>query len=138
MGTVVLSGIGQTATASERETLRGLVGVKVIIGELSELAKQFGFTKTQIQTDVELWLRQAGIKVLTEKEMFNAPGMPSLRVNLSTFSLTALDVDDVLRVYASILMVGLEQSIYLKRNNYEDTVYTWRVNPLLISAPYQE
>ena len=67
-----------------QETLQGLKGVRVLIENLHPDAARDGLDKTTIQTDVELKLRQTGIKVLTETEWLAAAGAPYLYIHLDT------------------------------------------------------
>ncbi len=50
-----------------RQSLRGIQGVKVEI-VINDAVRKTGPRKDQLRTDVELRLRKAGIKVLTENE----------------------------------------------------------------------
>ena len=52
-----------------KESLRGVKGMKVLIEhlELGDRTSQIGLTESQIQTDVELKLRLAGITVLNNE-----------------------------------------------------------------------
>src|SRR5437879_13447851 len=77
-GLIGLSGAGGWARDTEytRATLRGLEGVWVVVEGLGPDVEQAGLTKQQLQTDVELWLRKAGIPVLTEKVVLEVPGAP--------------------------------------------------------------
>ena len=63
-----------------RPSLKGLKGVYVLVEPLEAEVERDGLNQTSIQTDVELRLRQAGIKVLTEAERLAAPGTPFLYV----------------------------------------------------------
>jgi hypothetical protein len=67
-----------------RRSLRGLAGVEVLVEDLTPEAEADGLWKTAIQTDVELKLRQAGIKVLTQKQSLAAPGQPCLHILVTT------------------------------------------------------
>ncbi len=71
-------------TESERATLRGLEGVDVVVEDIRNDAERDGLTKDAVQTDVELRLRQAGIRVLTREERLNTPGQPWLYVKVFT------------------------------------------------------
>jgi hypothetical protein len=64
-------------TENERRTLKGLKGMEVFIVAIPPAAEQNGLTKSAIQTDVELKLRQAAITVLDLK-----PGQPWLSVEV--------------------------------------------------------
>ena len=55
-------------TPDERETLKGLKGVRVVVEDLKPEVEQAGLTKASIQTDVELKLRLAGIPILTDSD----------------------------------------------------------------------
>ena len=67
MGVLLVAATAATAldTQGTRETLRGLEGVEVLVENLSPEVERDGIDKTTIKTDVELKLRQTGIKVLT-------------------------------------------------------------------------
>jgi len=82
----LLSGLPSSALDSEgsRATLKGLRGVSVTVEEFQEAAKRAGFDERTFQTDIELRLRMAGIKVLSQSESLESPGMPSLYFNVAT------------------------------------------------------
>jgi hypothetical protein len=48
------------------------------------VAERHGLTDSQVQTDVELRLRRAGIRVLTPDEQDARPGSPYLYININT------------------------------------------------------
>ena len=48
----------------------------VLVEDMTDDAKRLGLNTVQIQTDVELKLRLAGIKVLTKEERYGTPGTP--------------------------------------------------------------
>jgi hypothetical protein len=79
---LLLPGICHALTRDQK-VLRGLKGVLVIVTPLSIGAKSLGLIQSQIQTDVEKRLRQAGIGVLTEKAMLGMPEMPCLYVRVT-------------------------------------------------------
>ena len=72
VGLVVVCGIVGLAASgsyarddeSARATLRGLEGVWVLISLQMADGERVGFTQQQLRTDVELQLRQAGIRIL--------------------------------------------------------------------------
>ena len=66
----------------DRDTLRGLDGVFVLVEEIEPEIERYGLTKQALQTDTELQLRQYGIKVLSRVERLAAPGSPYLYVNV--------------------------------------------------------
>jgi hypothetical protein len=80
-----LTSVNTLAFAADEElsraTLRGLKGVYVAVEDLDPEIERDGLTRSQIQTDVKLKLRQAGIKVLSEEEWKREKGSPYLYVN---------------------------------------------------------
>jgi hypothetical protein len=90
-----------------RQSLKGLKGVQVLVESLEAEVEQGGLTKTSIQTDVELKLRQAGITVLTAAESMAAPGSPYLYINVNTQGGP---------LYAFSIRVELKQSVRLDRD----------------------
>jgi len=80
---------------NNRQSLKGLKGVYVLVEPLEAEVERDGLNQTSIQTDVELRLRQAGIKVLTEGERLAAPGSPFLYVlvNAKSGSPYAFSID---------------------------------------------
>ena len=49
--------------AAQRATLKGITIVEVVVEAMDPVAEQDGLTRAQLQTDVEVRLRQAGITV---------------------------------------------------------------------------
>lgn len=80
---LLLPGLSYALTADQK-VLVGLKGVYVLVESLDPQAERLGLTKGQIQTDVELRLRKAGVMVLTREEWKKTPGKPFLYVNIST------------------------------------------------------
>jgi hypothetical protein len=117
-GTIGLSGAGSWAANDEhtRATLRDLEGVQVVVEGLGPDVERAGLTKQQLQTDVELRLRQAGIRVLTKEE--RVPGRPWLYVNVNVSvgasGLTAYNIH-----------IGLMQNTHLEVNDSFAIVTTW-------------
>ena len=50
-------------SAAQRATLKGVTIVEVVVEAMDPVAEQDGLTRSQLQTEVELRLRQAGITV---------------------------------------------------------------------------
>lgn len=74
----------QTEADPERETLRGLDGVMVLVEDLRPDVIADGVTVKMIQTAAEKKLKAAGIKVLSENELMSTPGYPYLYINLNS------------------------------------------------------
>jgi len=98
----------------ERDTLKGLSGVEVRIEPIRPEAEKsgYGLTTKQLQTDVELRLRQSGIRVLTGKERRLTAGAPYLYVNVNVVIRQRTGMN--LAVYN--IHVELNQIVYLGRD----------------------
>ena len=104
----------------EIETLRGLEGIGVIVENLREDAGRERLTTTQVQTDVKLRLRKAGIRVLTEEQRLKTPGRPYLYVNVNARKVEQMDH------YVYSIRVALRQIVSLERDPSITTVgETW-------------
>src|SRR5215472_3875500 len=102
--------LGQVATAEEdRESLRGLTGVYVLVEHLTKEAERDGLSENQLQTDVELRLRRAGIKVQTRQESLASPGRPYLYVRVTERKKSDLPL------YALCVQVEFVQAVQLER-----------------------
>ena len=100
---------GQGDDEYSRKTLAGLTGIYVLVEHLSDEAQRDGLDTTQIRTDVELKLRQAGISVLTQQEWLATAAAPYLYVNVQVIKNPA-------HVYAFSADVELRQRVTLVRN----------------------
>lgn len=98
------------ATEVEKQSLAGLSGVRVMVEQIDLDAERDGLTRTGLQTDVELWLRQAGIRVLTEEEWKRTPGRPWLHLWVTTHKRVGL-----YGVYAYSVQLQLYQRVRLDR-----------------------
>ena len=68
--------------------------VWVVVEGLPDDAKKLGLSEETIQTDVELKLRLAGMRVVTEQEGLKLTGGPHLYVNVNVVGLAArIDVE---------------------------------------------
>jgi hypothetical protein len=94
-----------------RQTLRGLQGVKVLVEDLGSDIERLGLTKSQLTADTEVKLRKAGIKVLTQEECLEAPGEPYLYVNININ--TGKPGDDK---YSYSIDIGVIQNVLLQRD----------------------
>jgi hypothetical protein len=126
----VLCGASREAAAGdseiERETLRGLTGVLVLVETIEAEIQHKGLDQKQLQTDTELRLRGAGIKVLTPTEREQTPGKPFLYINVGVLK-TEHHPD-----YACSLHVELAQAILLERNTaMHSTGATWSQSAVL-------
>jgi len=68
-----------------RATLRGLSGVNVQVEPVNADAEGDGLLRTDLQTDVESALREAGFEVVTQSRLFAVvPGTPILHCDVMT------------------------------------------------------
>jgi hypothetical protein len=79
---LLLPGVSHAAEYQKREALVGLKGMSVVVERIRPRDVHLGLTSAQIKTDVEVRLRKAGVKVLTEKEWLETSGKPFLYVNI--------------------------------------------------------
>ena len=109
--TAVSPSAGQGDNSSSRQTLAGLRGVYVEVQLKTDEAQRSGLTEVQLRTDVELRLREAGIKVVAFEQTGDTLGLPSLFVGVSAVPLKTLP-----GLYAISVTVDIFQPIALVRN----------------------
>ena len=100
--------LGQGDDEASRTTLVGLTGVYVLVEHVADEAQRDGLDTLQVRTDVEVKLRQAGIRVLSKEEWLSTAGAPYFYVDIST-------TKNPLGVYAFIVRVELNQWVTLVR-----------------------
>lgn len=94
---------------NQRETLRGLPGVGVLVLSIEPDATADGLSEEAVQTAVELILRASGIRVLSESEQFGVPSAPRLYVNIDTIKIRgaySLSIDLTLTQMVQLLTAG--------------------------------
>lgn len=106
-------------------TLKGISAVFVLVESLPDGAKVLNLTKDTIQTDVELKLRLAGMRVASQQEGEKLSGSPHLYVQINlTDSAQAASID-----------VELDQNATLELNGqFAPAVATWSKG-ILIASP---
>jgi hypothetical protein len=102
------------ATPHEKESLRGVAGVQVIIETMKPVMERMGLTEQLLQTDVELRLRKAGVPVLSQAERLPLPDMPWLYVRVA--GLEDRTTSGHLLGYAYAIVVGFYQNVLLARD----------------------
>ena len=116
-----------------RQTLRGLKGVHVVIECLNPETKGGGLTEDRLRTDTELKLQKAGIKVLSERENQMTPGRPSMYVNISILKYRYFPV------YVYKNSIELVQDVYLVRAYKIKTgAVTWSVSATGIAPKFED
>jgi hypothetical protein len=132
MTTAVVWGLDSKAT---RESLRGLTGVEVLAENISQDLTSGGLTTSQIQTDVELRLRKAGIRVLTEEQASDTLGNPYLYIRV--IGMQDRTVAGRVLGHSIFIGVSLKQKVWLVRDPDLRVFYgeTWDVATLLSIPP---
>ena len=113
----------------ERESLRGLPGVFVLITGLDTEVESGGLTAAQLKADVEVRLRQAGIRVFTLEELKGLPSKPALQVEVLVARSEALSaqLDETIYVF-SIKAAVKQTATTLNAPNKVAYVTTWGTN----------
>ena len=101
------------------ETLRGIKGFSVSVGSLKPEIERKGLTRDQIKADVELKLRLAGIKVLTDAEWDEEIGRPWIFVQPTVFEMTQYPA------FLYSINIKVFQIARLIRTGEFDFVATW-------------
>lgn len=104
----VLPCVNAGYVANDKEVLRGIKSMGVVIEELPRKAKKLGITRDNIRTDVESKLRLAGINVVAPDELHTNPEIPFLLVTI------ILGHSKPTFIYA--VLVGLNEKVHLKRD----------------------
>jgi hypothetical protein len=102
--------VGSTFTADKRDTLRGLREISVLIEYLPDDVEREGLSREHLQRDIEVRLRQAGLRVLTISEIAKSPGAPYLYVAVYPITGPSVDLD------AYAIGLTLKQLVQLSRN----------------------
>jgi hypothetical protein len=104
--------VSAAAQGSRRkQTLQGLHGLRVVVETLNPELERDGLATSQIQLDIELRLRKAGITVFSQGEANRSDGPAVLHVMVD-----AVKGDDFLQnLYAVHTSVELWQVVYLHR-----------------------
>jgi len=97
------------AVRGQEESLRGLKGLMVEVEILTDLLAD-GLVKQQIQSDVATQLKNADIKVYSQKELNAIAGRPYLFIEIS-----GKRIQDNWKFYTYSITVHLYQETYLAR-----------------------
>lgn len=99
-----------TFYSDQKESLRGLKGLFILVEPLNPEVEKAGISREQLRGEVELKLRQAGIRVFREEQRLEEPGQPYLYINLNAYSWR----EEV--IYGYSFKVDLNQLVILKRD----------------------
>jgi len=103
------SWLTSTETRVKRYLMEGLQGVEVMIVGLASHGEKYGFTKDQLQTDIEARLQQDGIRVFSFEESMLIEGTPTLLVSLD------FKTDPNIGYTAASIIVELTELVFLAR-----------------------
>jgi hypothetical protein len=78
----ISSHAGQPAEAPERESLRGVTSVEVLVEPLNVEIEQRGLVTATLQKEVNQRLQKAGVKLLTEREWLTTPAAAVLVIRV--------------------------------------------------------
>ncbi len=125
---LLLSSGVMTQPEEGKETLKGLKGFDVLVDYLDPDIEKDGLRRSSIQTDVELKLRLAGIKVLTLEESAKEPGSPYLYISVNSMKAGRSETG----LYAYNIAVELRQYVILLRDKkIMCTATTWTTGGLI-------
>jgi hypothetical protein len=102
-----------------RESLRGIKGVFVIVEELHGDVIVHGLSREMIRKDVELRLRQSGITVQSEEEAWDPQGSPTLYVYVNFYKIKDS------HSYSFSVSVDLYQWVTINRTAKSTIACTW-------------
>jgi hypothetical protein len=108
----------EASAARNWQSLRGLEGLQVVVGDVNQAAVQDGLSADILRTDVTRALLGAGINVLTREERLLTRGAPWLYVSVAT-------VRTKLGSHVYSVSVALFQEGLLDSNGFRTSVQTW-------------
>jgi hypothetical protein len=115
----------------EEEVLQGLEAVYVKVERLKAEMEQDGLFASTLQTDVELKLRLAGIKVLSEEQWLENPDSPYLYLCVDAFKYS--------EGYVYRIQVSLREPVMVLRKRTKTIATTLRIRDELgITADLSE
>ena len=110
------------ADETERTSLKGLVGVSVLVEHLPADIEGYGLTTDAIKTAVELRLRRSGIQVFSAFSDDPSPALACVYVNINLTKASR----NVSGLYAASVAVELEQWLRSVGSGLEFPGTTWK------------
>jgi len=125
IGMVVVPGMQVWAVDDEaaRETLKGLPGVVMWVGDIAPDIAQSGVTTQQVQTEVERQLRRAGITVFSNQDARTPSDVAFLTVSVTTLRHTG-------GLYVYTVDLAVYQAAALLRDPAPRSLATWTVGSI--------
>lgn len=119
------------STSAERDTLRGIAAVRVLVKAsfADEGARSLGITEEQLLADAEQTLRRAGIKVASNVQ-------PYLLLSVSILSISHPRAEGTL-AYVYTAQLKLRQGALIDSNATRASVTTWDETRFGASTPTQ-
>ena len=117
----------QMKFVSQRDALAGLQGVYVLVEDFKTDAEKYGLNSEMFKIDVELRLRQCGVKVLSDAEVVSAANHPRLCINLLPH------INEKVGIVSVKVSVELNEYVVLMRNTSTvANAITWKSTTLSI------
>jgi Putative peptidoglycan binding domain len=127
IGMLVVPGMQVWALDDEaaRETLKGLTGVVVWVGDIAPEIELSGVTKQQVQTEVERQLHRARIRALSSQDV----GAPS---DIALFTVSVTTLRHTGGLYAYMVDLAVYQAAALLRDPTPRSLATWAVGSIAL------
>jgi hypothetical protein len=114
---------------SERISLRGISGIHVLVGMISTDLAAAGIIDADLEAEVEIRLKKAGIKVLEQREASALLGQPFLYIQVGGTKVVDLPM------YVISLNGALSQKVTLDRDStIRCSANTWSVSGVTAAA----
>jgi hypothetical protein len=114
--------------AATRETLKGIPGVMVWVGDMAPDVQQSGVTQQQVQTEVERQVRRAGITVFSKQDAATPADVAFLTVSVTTLRHTG-------GLYVYAIDLAVYQTAALLRDPTPRSLATWTVGSMGLIDP---
>jgi hypothetical protein len=106
--------------SADRESLRGVTGVEVVVEPLDIEIEQFGLHTETLQRDIKQRLHKTGVRVLTERERLAAPNGVLLTIRMDAVH------DRISRYFYSIDLFVSRKVRLESQPDSELSAVTWR------------
>jgi len=125
---VISTGAFAYIKQGEEEVLQGLEAIHVKVERLRAEIEQDGLFGSTLQSDAELKLRLAGIKVLSEEQWLENPDSPYLYLFVDVFKHS--------EGYIYRIQISLREPVMILRKHTKTTATTLRIRDELGITPY--
>lgn len=116
--------ISQSFSADQKQSLRGLNAVLVVVDFAQDAAVTSAINREQLETDIRRKVAASGIRLMNEMEWSRAEGMPYLYIYLNALG-------SELGFYSYRVEVKVQQEVILKRNRgLSQLSTTWETGTL--------